>query len=295
MKRTEEEKLTARSVKHRSLMAQAMRNFIRNPLGMIGSTIIVVIVLLCVSANLICPEGYDAQNVALKFIAPCREFLFGTDNLGRSLLARLLYGGRTSLLIGAVATLFATIFGTLLGAVAGFYGGKVDAVIMRFMDVLNSIPDIVLAIAVSSALGGGLKNAVLAISISFLPPFARMMRGPVLAVKEQQFVEAARATDARDLRIIFKYILPNVSSQLIVEITLHLARGILTVASLSFIGLGVTPPTPEWGGLISAGRAYILKYPYLVTYPGVAIAITVLSFNLIGDAMRDALDPRLNH
>ena len=282
-------------IKQRSLMAEALGRFVRNPLGMIGLAIILIMVVASVLAPVLYPEGYDVQNITMKFIEPCLEHPCGTDNLGRDVLCRLLYGGQTSLLIGAVATVFATIFGTLLGALAGFYGGKVDAVIMRCMDILSSIPSVLLAIAISSALGGGLQNAILAISISFVPPFARMMRGPVLSVKGQQYIEAARATDANDFRIIMKYILPNVSSQLIVEITMHMAAGILTASSLAFIGLGVTPPTPEWGSMISAGRQYILKQPYLVTFPGMCIALTVLSFNLVGDALRDALDPRLKH
>ena len=284
-----------RKIKQRSLMSEAMGRFVRNPLGMLGLIIIVVMVVSCLLASVFYPEGYDVQDITQKLQYPSMAHPCGTDNLGRDVLCRLLYGGRTSLVIGAIATVFATIFGTTLGSLAGFYGGKVDAVIMRCMDVLSSIPSVLLAMAISSALGGGLENAILAISISFVPPFARMMRGPVLAVKEQQFVEAARATDANDFRIIRKYILPNVSSQLIVEITIHMAVGILTSSSLAFIGLGVTPPTPEWGSMISAGRQYILKQAYLVTFPGICIALIVLSFNLVGDALRDALDPRLKH
>lgn len=281
------------STKQRSLWVEAMGRFAHNPLGMLGLLIILAMVVACILAPVIYPEGYDVQNTSQALIAPCAAHPCGTDNLGRDLLCRLLYGGQTSLVIGAIATIIATIFGTLLGSLAGFYGGRVDAIIMRCMDILSSIPSVLLAIAISSALGGGLQNAILAISVSFIPPFARMMRGPVLMVKEQQYIEAARATDANDFRIILKYILPNVSSQLIVEITMHMAVGILTASSLAFIGLGVTPPTPEWGSMISAGRNYILKQPYLVTFPGVCIALTVLSFNLVGDALRDALDPRL--
>lgn len=285
----------ARKIKQRSLFGEAIGRFARNPLGMLGFLIIVGMIAASALASFFYPEGYDVQDISQKFIAPCLAHPCGTDNLGRDVLCRLLYGGRVSLVIGAVATVFATIFGTLLGALAGFYGGKIDSIIMRCMDVLSSIPSVLLAIAISSALGGGLQNAILAISISFVPPFARMMRGPILAVKGQQYIEAARATDANDFRIIMKYILPNVSSQLIVEITMHMAVGILTASSLAFIGLGVTAPTPEWGSMISVARQYILKQPYLVTFPGICIALTVLSFNLVGDALRDALDPRLKH
>ena len=164
---------------------------------------------------------------------------------------------------------------------------------MRFMDILSSVPSILLAIAISAVMGGGMTTAIVAIGISSVPSFARMMRGPILSAKSMQYVEAARSTDARDIRIIFKYILPNVSSQLIVEITMIMANSILTAASLSFLGLGVTAPTPEWGSMISNGRQYITRYPYLVTYPGLCIAALVLALNLVGDGLRDALDPRL--
>lgn len=282
-----------KKVKQRSLMKEALIRFSRNPTGMVGLFIIVVMVTLSLMAGIIAPEGYDVQDITKKFIGPCKDYLCGTDNLGRSVFVRLLYGGRTSLLIGIVATAFATVFGTGIGAVAGFYGGKIDNILMRLMDILNSIPSILLAIAISAVMGGGLVNAILAIGISSVPAFARMMRGPILSAKAQQYVEAARSTDATDIRIIFKYILPNVSSQLIVEITLILANAILTAASLSFLGLGVTPPMPEWGSMISDGRQYIMKFPYLVTCPGLCIAAMVLSLNLVGDGLRDALDPRL--
>lgn len=284
-----------RARRHNSLLAESASRFIRNPLAVAGLMIMGIMIILCCLAPVIAPEGYDMQDVSKKFIPPCREFICGTDNLGRSVFVRLLYGGRVSLLIGVTATSFAAIFGVTLGAVAGFYGGRTDNLIMRGMDVLSSIPSILLAIAIAASMGGGLMNAIVAVGISSIPSFARTIRGPILTVKEQQYVEAARATDAKDSRIIFKYILPNVSSQLIIETTIHLALAILTAASLSFLGLGVTPPQPEWGSMISSGRAYILEYPYLVTFPGLCIAAMVLSLNLVGDGLRDALDPRLKH
>ena len=283
------------SVKQRSLMREALIRFFHNPTGLLGFIIIAVIVFGCLMAGIFFPEGYDVQNIADKFITPCREHPCGTDNLGRDVLCRLLYGGRTSLWIGITSTAFATVFGTIVGCVAGFYGGRIDDWLMRTMDVLNSIPSVLLAIAISAVMGGGLKTAIIAIGISSIPAFARMMRGPVLSTKGMQYVEAARATDAKDIRIIFKYILPNVSSQLIVEITMIMANAILTAASLSFLGLGVTAPTPECGGMISEGRQYITRFSYLVTFPGIMIAALVLALNLVGDGLRDALDPRLKN
>ena len=284
---------TAPKIKQRSLMGEAMIRFFHNPTGLLGFAIVMVMVVLSLLAGVIAPEGYDVQDISKKFISPCAEFICGTDNLGRSVFVRLLYGGRVSLFIGITSTAFATVFGTAIGAAAGFYGGKLDNILMRIMDILSSVPSVLLAIAISAAMDGGLKTAIIAIGISSVPAFARMMRGPILSAKGMQYVEAARSTDATDLRIIFKYILPNVSSQLIVEITMIMANAILTAASLSFLGLGVTAPTPEWGGMISAGRQYITRCPYLVTYPGLCIAALVLALNLVGDGLRDALDPRL--
>lgn len=279
--------------RQRSLLKEAIIRFFHNPTGLAGFVLISAMILLSLLAGVIAPEGYDVQDISLEFIKPCREYICGTDNLGRSVFVRLLYGGRVSLLIGTTSTAFATIFGTTIGAVSGFYGGKIDNVLMRLMDILSSVPSILLAIAISAVMGGGMVTAIIAIGISSVPSFARMMRGPILSVKGMQYVEAARATDAGDIRIIFKYILPNVSSQLIVEITMIMANAILTAASLSFLGLGVTAPTPEWGSMISSGRQYITRYPYLVTYPGLCIAALVLALNLVGDGLRDALDPRL--
>lgn len=284
-----------RTVQQRSLVADALIRFSRKPLPMLGLCVLLAVTILCMLAGVIAPEGYDVQNTDAIFVSPCKEYIFGTDNLGRSLFVRLLYGGQVSLFIGVAATLISGVFGTLFGALAGFYGGKIDNIIMRALDILASLPAILLAIAISATLGGGLVNAIIAVGISSIPAFARMMRGPIMAVKEQQYIEAARATDAKDSRIILRYILPNVSSQLIIQVSMYIAKSILTAASLSFLGLGVTPPQPEWGSMISAGRAYIMNQPYLVTFPGLCIAIVVLCLNLVGDGLRDAFDPRLKN
>lgn len=282
-------------VRRRSMFQESMHRLVRNKLAMAGAAVLLTVVILCLLADVICPEGYDKQNVLNKFIAPCAEYPFGTDSLGRSMLARILYGGRNSLLVGVIATTFSGIVGTFLGALAGFYGNRTDNMIMRLLDIFSAIPNMLMAIAVSAALGGGLFNCIIAISISGVPQIARTVRAPILAVKEQEYVEAARAIDAKDMRIIFKHVLPNVMSPLIVSLTSHVASAILVAAALSFLGLGVQPPAPEWGSLISNSRQYIREYPYLVTFPGLAIAITVLSMNLFGDGLRDALDPKLKY
>lgn len=284
-----------KQIKRRSVMREAMERLVRNKTAMAGLFILIVIAILCALAGVICPEGYDEQNYAIAFTHPCKEYPFGTDNLGRSMLARILYGGRVSLSIGLISTGISATLGLILGALAGFYGNKVDNIIMRTLDVFHAIASTLLAIAISSALGGGIVNAMIAVGISSVPSFAKMVRAPVLAIKGQEFVEAARCIDASDRRIVFKHVVPNVLSPVIITITGQLAAAVLAASSLSFLGLGVQPPTPEWGSLIANARQYIRDYPYLVTYPGIAIATVVLSMNLFGDGLRDALDPKLKN
>ncbi len=282
-------------VESRSMFQESMRRLFRNKTAILGMIVLAIVIILCASAGIISPEGYDAQDIPNKFQEPSSEEIFGTDSLGRSMLARILYGGRYSLFIGLSATIVAAGLGIILGATAAFYGGKVDNIIMRCLDVFNAIPNLLLAIAISSLLGGGVLNAILAIGVSSVPAYARTVRGPILAIKEQEFVEAARALDAKDGRIIFKHILPNVLSPIIVHVSTGISGGIITAAALSFLGLGVQAPTPEWGALLSGARQYITAYPYLVIIPGVSIAVVVLAMNLFGDGLRDALDPKLKY
>ena len=281
--------------KSRSLWADVVTRLVRNKMAMAGLIILVTVILLCLFANVIFPQGYDVQDVYNKFQGPTKEHPCGTDSLGRDVLVRLLYGGRMSLLVAVVSTAISATIGIILGSFAGFYGGKIDNLIMRFLDIFNSIPNLLMAIAISAALGPGIGNCMLAVGIAAVPGFARTVRGPILAVKEQEYVEAARSIDASDMRIIFKHVLPNVLSPIIVQITMNFAQAILVAASLSFLGLGVQPPTPEWGAMLSQSRQHIRQYPYLVTFPGLAIATVVLSTNLFGDGLRDALDPRLKN
>ena len=285
----------ASEIKRRSVMQESMERLGRNKTAMAGLAVLVVIVLLCVLAGVICPEGYDAQDLSQQFQSPNKQYIFGTDRLGRSMLARILYGGRTSLSIGIISTAISTVLGLFLGSLAGYYGGWVDNLIMRALDVFHSIPNVLLAIAISSAMGGGVINAMIAVGVSAVPGFAKVVRGPILAIKEQEFVEAARCIDATNLRIIFRHVVPNVLSPVIIAVTGNLAGAILVASSLSFLGLGVAPPTPEWGSLIANSRAYIRDSPYLVTFPGLAIAFVVMSMNLFGDGLRDALDPKLKN
>ena len=288
-----------KQIKSKSLLAVSLGRLKYSRTFILGTAIMIIIILVCVLANIICPEGYDLQQPDRRFIAPFTEgglsYLFGTDEFGRSLLSRVLYGGRITLCVAIVSTAITTVFGTVLGAVSGFFGGKVDSVIMRILDIVAAIPTLLTAMVISAVLGSGLLNTMIAVSIPNIPGYARMIRGPVLTVKNQEYIEAAKSIDARNPRIIFKHVLPNILSPVIIKTTQNLATALLSTATLSFLGLGVQPPIPEWGALISSGREYILTYPYLVTVPGCFIALTVFSFNLMGDALRDAFDPRLKN
>ena len=279
-----------KEIRRRSMFGEAMRRLVRNKMAMAGLIILLLVILLCLCAGIICPEGYDAQNIMEKFQKPGKGHILGTDALGRSMLARVLYGGRVSLLIGLVSTLIAAALGIAVGC-----GGLVDDIMMRVLDVFSAIPSLLLAIAISAALGNGIFTSMLAVGISSTPAFARMVRGPVLAIMDQEFIEAAYSIDAKDSRVILKHVLPNVLSPIIVQMTMNLASSILLAASLSFLGLGVQAPTPEWGYLLSSARQYMREYPYLVIVPGLSIASVVLSMNLFGDGLRDALDPRLKN
>ena len=281
-----------KEIRRRSMFGEAMRRLVRNKMAMAGLIILLLVILLCLCAGIICPEGYDAQNIMEKFHKPGKGHILGTDALGRSMLARVLYGGRVSLLIGLASTLIAAALGIAVGAIAAYCGGLVDDIMMRVLDVFSAIPSLLLAIAISAALGNGIFTSMLAVGISSTPAFARMVRGPVLAIMDQEFIEAAYSIDAKDSRVILKHVLPNVLSPIIVQMTMNLASSILLAASLSFLGLGVQAPTPEWGYLLSSARQYMREYPYLVIVPGLSIASVVLSMNLFGDGLRD---PRLKN
>lgn len=277
----------------RSTSADVLRRLFRNKTAMFGLIILAVITIACLLAPWIAPYGYDEQDVTIKFLPSSAEHLMGTDNLGRDVFSRILYGGRLTILVGFVATGIAAFVGIILGAVAGYYGGVVDNVIMRILDIFMAVPNLVLAIALAAVMGTGMTSCMLAVGISAIPTFARTIRGPIFTIKSQEYVEAAKSIDASDGRIIFKHVLINVLSPVIVQLTLQIAAAITNAAALSFLGLGVVPPSPEWGAMLSAARTYILKYPMLCVWPGISIALIVLSLNLFGDGLRDAMDPRL--
>lgn len=277
----------------RTQWAEVWRRLRRNWMAMFGLAIILIIILTAIFADVIAPYDYREQNLLLVADPPSRQHLLGTDDLGRDILSRIIHGARVSLQVGFVAVSISLIVGGTLGALAGYYGGNLDNVVMRFMDVLLAIPSILLAIAIVSAFGGGLGNVMIAVGIATIPVYARIVKASVISIKEQEFIEAARAIGATDARIILKHILPNSMAPIIVQGTLGVAIAILSAAGLSFIGLGIEPPTPEWGAMLSSGRHLIRRAPHVATFPGVAIMITIFALNLLGDGLRDALDPRL--
>ncbi len=269
------------------------RRLKKNKLATLGLIIILLMIVLALLAPLIIPYKVDAVNLKYKLKLPSAEHWFGTDELGRDIFSRLLYGARFSLQIGILGVLISATGGILLGSVAGYFGGATDNLIMRVMDVLQAIPGIVLAIAISATLGPGLTNCIIALSISAIPNYARMTRASILNVRKMEYLEAATSINCSNTRIIIKHVLPNAFSPLIVQSTMGIAGTIMGAAMLSFIGLGVQPPTPEWGAMLSAGRNYLRDYPHLCIFPGVTIMIAVLSLNMLGDGLRDALDPKL--
>lgn len=265
----------------------------RNKRAMLGLAFIIFLVLVAIFADFIAPFGMRTQNLANALQFPNSVNWLGTDDLGRDVLSRLIYGTRISLTIGVCAILFALLVGGILGVLSGYFKGWVDTLIMRFCDILLSIPSILLAIAIVASLGSSLQNLILAIGIANIPIFARIIRAGVISVKEKQFIEASEALGANDGRVIFKHILPNIMSPIIVQASMGVASAILSAAGLGFIGLGMEASVAEWGTMLNFGRAYIRSHYYLTLYPGLCIMVTILSFNLLGDGIRDAIDPKM--
>ena len=274
-------------------ISELFRRLRKSPLGMIGLTIVVALALCAIFADAIAPYTYSKQDLMNTFSPPSKEHLFGTDEFGRDVFSRVVYGARISLIVGFISVGIALICGGFLGAIAAYYGGTLENVIMRCMDVMLSIPQILLAIAIAASLGPGLFNLMIAVGLSSTPGYARIVRGSVLSIKGQEFIEAAKALGSKDLRIILKHILPNCMAPVIVQATLGVGSAILNAAGLSFIGLGIKPPIPEWGAMLAGGRGYIRDYPFVAVFPGLAIMISILALNFLGDGLRDALDPKL--
>lgn len=269
--------------------------FSKNKASVVALVIILLIIASAVFAPLLTPYTYDQMDLKSIMKMPSREHLLGTDDYGRDILTRILYGGRMSLLISLVAVAMAVVIGPLLGAIAAFYGSRTDTIIMRVLDVMMSIPGLLLSVSVSIALGTGIVQTAAAIAIGSVPPLARIIRAQVLTVRGQEYIDAARTVGASDLKIIISHIIPNSLAPIIVQATMRLGSAVTLISSLSFLGAGVQPPIPEWGSMLADGRSYLLSFWPMIIFPGVAIALTVLAFNIFGDGVRDALDPKLKH
>ena len=281
--------------KRRSQSAEIWRRFKKSKTAIIGLIMLSVLVLLAIFADVITPYDAEKSDAANRLQLPSWEHLFGTDELGRDIFTRIAMGTRISLLVGIVSVTVSAVGGIILGSLAGYYGGKVDTLIMRFVDIWMAIPSLLLNITIVAVLGVGLQNVMIAIGISSIPGYCRTIRASILSIKSSDFIEASKACGASDLYLIATHIIPNSLAPLIVQATLRMGASILVCASMSFMGLGVVPPTPEWGAMLSTGRSFLRDYPHLCTFPGAAIMYTVLAMNLLGDGVRDALDPKLKN
>lgn len=281
------------SLRRHGQFAEIWGRLCQNKLALVGMGIVFILVFVAVFAEVLAPYPYDLQDYGSKMLLPCREHPLGTDDYGRDLLSRIMYGGRISLLVAIMAVAMSLVVGGFLGAVSGYFGGTVDTVMMRIMDILQGIPEILMAVCVSALLGGGVWQTAIAIAVSGIAPPCRMLRANVLTIRSQEYVEAARVAGASNLRIIVTHCIPNSIAPIIVDATLRLGGSIMTISSLAFLGLGVQPPTPEWGAILNSGREYIRTFWPMITFPGIAIVLTMFGFNVFGDGLRDALDPKL--
>ncbi len=270
-----------------------LRRLFRRRLVGLGAVLVGGFLFVSLSAPLLAPQGYDEQDLLRRLAPPAAAHPLGTDTLGRDLLGRIVWGARISLVVGALAVSIGLVIGSLLGVLSGFYGTALDRATMGAMDILLAFPDILLALAVVAALGPGLPQVMIAVGVHEVPRFARLVRGSVLSVRTYEYVDAARVLGAADLRIMLRHVVPNVLAPIIVLTSLDIGTTILAAAALSFLGLGAQPPLPDWGGMINQGRAFLRTAWWVGVFPGFAIMLTVLGFNLIGDGLRDALDPRL--
>ncbi|MFR1831532.1 MAG: ABC transporter permease [Lachnospiraceae bacterium] len=286
---------TRTKAKKNSEFIRVMRQMAKNKAAMFGMAILIAEIMLAVLAPLIMPYDYAAMDMTVCFAPPSLAHPFGCDDMGRDIFSRILYGAKYSLSSGILATLIALVIGMAIGSVAGFFGGRVDNFVMRLLDIVQAIPGMVMMVVMSAVLGPGFVNTIIAMAFGSIPGMARMLRAQMLKVRENEFIEAAVSINCSKFRIITSHLLPNCMSPMIVQATMGVAQTITLAAGLSFIGLGVQPPTPEWGAMLAASRQFIRQAPHLVIFPGLAIAVTVLSLNLMGDGLRDALDPKLKN
>lgn len=281
------------AVKQSGLYKQARREFVKNLGAVIGLIFLIVVLLAALFAPLLATHDPLERSVTDRLMKPSAVHLMGTDSLGRDILSRVLYGGRVSLQVGIFSVIASTVVGVPLGLIAGYFGGAIDDVIMRVMDVILAFPGLILTIWLVSMLGPSLGNIVFAIAFWSVPSFARLARGNTLSIRETDYIVAERCIGAGNVRILLRHILPNIFAPLIVMATMNLSNAVIAGASLSFLGLGVRPPTPEWGAILNDGRSYLRNAWWIAFFPGITITLVVLAANLVGDALRDALDPRV--
>ncbi|TVY11689.1 nickel transporter permease [Paenibacillus cremeus] len=277
----------------RSPWSMMVSRFKKNKRAMVGLWMAVLFIVVALLARWIAPYDPTAQNMQVMLESPSFSHPFGTDEFGRDILSRIIYGAQISLMIGIVGVLISVVFGVALGTISGYFGGKLDTLIMRIMDIFMAFPSFLLALAIVSVLGPGMSNLMIAIGIFSVPTFARISRSSVIAVMNKEYIEAAKAMGGAHTFIIFKHIIPNSIAPIIVLSTMRIATAILTASGLSFLGMGAQPPTPEWGAMLSTGREYLRTAPHVSTIPGLAIMFMVLAFNMLGDGLRDALDPKM--
>lgn len=291
---TKEKPVQADAAKKRpGQFALAWKRFCRNKAAVVSLIIVLIIVLAAIFADFITPYDYDTQNLMEIKQYPSLKHLMGTDNFGRDMFTRILRGGRISLLVALMTVCISTAVSLILGSLAGYFGGMVDTVIMRIADIFISIPGLVLSMCMSAALGTGLVNTAIAISVSSIWPMTRQLRASIMTIKGSEYLEASKAFGARDWYVIFHHVIPHAIAPLIVQVAMTMGNSITQIATLSFLGLGVQPPTPEWGNMLAAGKEFITSFWPMMIWPGLMVAICLLCFNLIGDGLRDALDPRM--
>ncbi|RMF85489.1 MAG: ABC transporter permease [Nitrospinota bacterium] len=270
-----------------------VKRLVRSKAALLGFFLVSLLVLVAIFAPFLAPYDPIEQHFVQQLLPPSWEHPLGTDEFGRDILSRILYGARIALFVGLLADGIGLVLGVILGLVSGYYGGVVDSLIMRLIDILLAFPYLLLAMLIVAILGPGLTNAMIAIGIVYIPPYARLVRGSVLSIKETEYVSAAQAAGAGDFRILLRHVLVNSLAPIIVQATLTIGWAIVETAGLGFLGLGAQPPTAEWGAMLSGGRDYMLEAPWIATFPGLAIVVTVIGFNLMGDGLRDVLDPKL--
>lgn len=282
-------------LKKQSEFVRVFKELSKNQTAMLGLIILLIEVILAILAPVIAPYDYMEMDIVAAQQGPSLAHWFGTDELGRDIFSRVLYGARYSISMGVLAVIISTTIGMTIGSIAGYFGGWVDNLIMRLLDIIQSLPAMLLSIVLSAVLGPGYFNTILALSVNGMPASARMLRAQMMKVRGNEYIEAAQSINCSKFRIIVRHMIPNSFSPNIVQATMAIAHMIVMAASLSFIGLGVQPPTPEWGAMLTGARQFIRQCPHMVIFPGLAIAVTVLAVNLMGDGLRDALDPKLKH